>query len=294
MLTCSLLPHIAEDLGLEHVRPLRDGEFGAEIVRDRDGAELVLKASSQRSARQVARGGALASRMRDRGYPAPLLVATGAARGASWSLQELLPGRTPDVLTASHARALLDFTGKQERAAGRHRAWRREALAHAHRWRAELAPCTAAQPLADELADVVERCRALDLRDSDVVHGDFSHRNTLAVGDDVTGIIDWDMAGIGDCRLDVVTLAYWCAVEPTRRTPIAAQIIDDHLRDACQPPMRAVFGAYVALRHLAYVARAHPDEIDSLARTITTEIAPWWRRDPPARRFASARRSIQQ
>ena len=278
MLTYSLLPHIAEDLGLEHVRPLRDGEFGAEIVRDRDGAELVLKATSQRSARQVARGGALAARMRDRGYPAPLLVATGSARGASWSLQELLPGRTPDVLTASHARTLLDLIATQGRAAGRHRTWQREALAHAHRWRpnSHRAQPRGRSPTSSRAYRAMPK---LDLRDNDVVHGDFSHRNVLAIGEDVTGVIDWDLAGVGDCRLDLVTLTYWCAVEPLRRTPIAAQIIDHHLREACSPPMRAVFAAYVALRHLAYVARAHPDQTDALAHTITTEIAPWWRDD---------------
>jgi aminoglycoside phosphotransferase (APT) family kinase protein len=282
MLTYSLLPDIAGDLGLVYVRALRDGEFGASVVRDRDRAELVLKASSARSARQVARGGALAGRLRERGYPAPLLVATGAARGACWSLQELLPGRPPEALTGAHARKLVDLLALQRDAAGRCRSRRRELLARTRRWHADLSSIEETHALAGELTRVMQRCCAVELRDGDVVHNDFSHRNVLAIGDDVTGVIDWDLAGVGDWRRDMVSLGYWCAIEPSRRTPAAARIIDEQLRESCPAHLRAMFVAYVALRHLDYVAHAHPDQLVALVEAIEERVAPAWRESESA------------
>ncbi|MFG2626777.1 phosphotransferase [Streptomyces sp. NPDC048473] len=42
----------------------------------------------------------------------------------------------------------------------------------------------------------------------DVVHQDFHHGNLLALDGSVTGVIDWDGAGRGDRRFDLVTLRF--------------------------------------------------------------------------------------
>ena len=52
---------------------------------------------------QWRRGAELAERLRQQGYPAPVYVATGATSGATWSLQELLPGEIPPSLTVGFA-----------------------------------------------------------------------------------------------------------------------------------------------------------------------------------------------
>jgi Phosphotransferase enzyme family len=46
------------------------------------------------------------------------------------------------------------------------------------------------------------------LAGQDAVHCDFQPSNILADGDRITGIVDWDGAGRGDRRLDLVTLRF--------------------------------------------------------------------------------------
>jgi hypothetical protein len=106
----ALLMRIAAALGLHVVAPLAGGEFGALLVEDARGRELVLKAmASPDWAPRFARGAEMAERMRALGYPAPHYAGTGVQLDASWTLQERLPGSVPDVLTEAHARRLLDW-----------------------------------------------------------------------------------------------------------------------------------------------------------------------------------------
>src|ERR1700674_2871888 len=106
----ALLLRIASALGLHVVAPLAGGEFGAMLVQDASGRELVLKELlSPDWAPRFARGAEMAERMRALGYPAPYYVGTGVQLDASWSLQERLPGSVPDVLTEAHGRRLLEL-----------------------------------------------------------------------------------------------------------------------------------------------------------------------------------------
>ena len=99
-----LFPAIAAQAGVEIVGPLAGGVFGATLVRDAEGRELVLKAmASERWERIWARGASMANHLRASGYPAPEYVATGVAEGATWSLQERLRGDVPDVIVTPPA-----------------------------------------------------------------------------------------------------------------------------------------------------------------------------------------------
>ena len=233
MLVDSLLPRIAGELGLTIVAPLRSGEFGAEIVRDRDGQEFVLKASSAAHLRQVARAAALTERLRERGYPAPVYVATGVTRGASWSLQERMPGRAPPVLTMPLATRLVELARMHARAANRDRRWQRQAFTSMRAWKRHLLARQDTRPLAMELAEAAGRHAGVELRSNDVIHNDFSHRNCLAIGDEVTGIIDWERASVGDWRLDLVTLAYWACLRPAAAADGVAGMLTEREHDAC-------------------------------------------------------------
>jgi aminoglycoside phosphotransferase (APT) family kinase protein len=288
MLTHSLLPRLADDLHLRLIETLPGGEFGAAIVRDATGRELVLKATSKRCARQLARSGVLTERLRDRGYPAPLQIANGIARGACWSLQERIPGDVPEVMTTAHARQLTALLRMQRKAAGCRRPWPRAARMRVRAWSHGLASNAAAAQMASELASVVDGRTDVSVRGGDVVHNDFSHRNYLAIGDDVTGVVDWDLASIGDWRLDLVSLAYWCALEPSHVASDASAIVAAAVRDACPARLRAMFAAYIALRHLDYVARAHPGDLPSIVAAIDERVAGWWRHRPPSRQRAVA------
>jgi aminoglycoside phosphotransferase (APT) family kinase protein len=278
MLVDDFLPSIAEELRLQLVAPLRHGEFGASLVRDANGQDLVLKAvPGTEWASRFAASGELVERLRARGYPAPAQLAAGVCGGASWSLQERLPGDPPDVISEAHVRTLVELAHLHRDAAGRRRDWLPDSLPTMLRWIAECQQREETRALARFLMGALSSIGSVDLRCGDVIHNDFSHRNYLAVGVAVTGVVDWEQADAGDWRIDLVSLEYGITVEPGSATPEAARVVSDAVRSDCPGNVRALFSAYQALRHLDYVARLHPARLPEIAQIIEARVAPSWR-----------------
>jgi aminoglycoside phosphotransferase (APT) family kinase protein len=269
---------LAAELGLRIKQPLPGGIFGATVVEDRDGLEMVLKAEPGESwAPKFARSAALAERLRSRGYPAPLYVSIGVVGDTSWSLQERLPGATPPITTRAHAAQLLDLVQQHAGAADSSERWRDAAMPAMAGWIAGLGSCDSTGTLAKELGRTVRACGDADLREGDVVHGDFSHRNCLASGERITGIIDWEQACVGDWRLDLISLAYWAQLQPTRVDAAAGAMLSEAVRAACPPEVHALFTAYLALRHLDFESRMRPAGTPRLVAAIEARVAQWWR-----------------
>jgi hypothetical protein len=278
VLVDSLFPEIAAELGLRILTPLPGGEFGATTVLDRDGNELVLKAwIDDGGAPSPSQGAELASRMRSRGYPAPVYIASGVTAHVAWSLQERLPGELPQTMNAAHARQLVKLAHLHAGAAGQRASWLEDERPRMALRLGRLSEHGDAAPLAAELAGVIEACGDADLRGDDVVHGDFSQRNFLATLDDVSGIVDWELAAVGDWRFDLVTLDYWAVVQPSRVSTDAASIVRSAVLEACPPLPRALWFAHQALRHLDYEMRVHPDNVPFVMSAIDRAIAWHWR-----------------
>jgi aminoglycoside phosphotransferase (APT) family kinase protein len=275
----ALLQRIAAALGLHVVAPLAGGEFGALLVEDARGRELVLKALlSPDWAPRFARGAEMAGRMRSLEYPAPYHVGTGVQLDASWSLQERLPGSVPGVLTEAHGRRLLELVQTHAGAAGgSNRGQQREALPRERARLAQLNSRDETRPLAAELASVLDSCAKVELLEDGVVHGDFHHRNYLAIGDEITGVFDWEFARPGDWRTDLLTLAFWSALLPEQIPPDVARIIVDRMKQLCPPTVMALLAARMALRQLDFDVREHPERLPAIVTGVETIIAPWWR-----------------
>ena len=274
---------LAEKLGIRIAGPLVGGEFGALLATDADGRELVLKtmpASPLLPLETLAaifnRGAALSARLRARGYPAPEYAGTGATEAFAWSLQERLPGAVPDAMTLAHGRRLLELAALQRDAAGEAGDLRAFMLARIDEHMVTVVRDERAARLARETAAAVERRKDVELRRNDVVHCDFHHRNYLAIGDDVTGLFDWEFARAGDSRLDLVTLGFWAAIGGLVPAPVASIVVEAALA-ACPPDVLAFLAAFQALRQLDFDVRTHPDRVDGLIRAIEANIAPWWR-----------------
>ena len=62
------------------------------------------------------------------------------------------------------------------------------------------------------------------LAGTDAVHGDFHHENLLTRDGRITGVIDWDGAGRGDRRFDLVTLRF--GLRPDKSTAGARARLD--------------------------------------------------------------------
>lgn len=273
----SLIGRVAEELGLQAIAPLAGGEYGALLVADVAGAEWVLKAmASEEWAPVFARGGEMAERLRALGYPAPKYAGTGAAVGASWSMQERLPGAVPDVMTEAHASRLLELVAMHAGAAGRSMSWDR-ALARRRGWLDELSARPETATIAAELGAVLERAAGVPLLGDSVMHNDFHHRNYLADGDEVTGVFDWEMAWPGDWRFDLVTLAFWAVLLPEQIPAPAARLIVERMHAACPPDVLALLSALRATDQLDFDARVHPERLALVLPAIETQVAPWWR-----------------
>ncbi len=108
------------------------------------------------------------------------------------------------------------------------------------------------------------------LRGDDAVHVDFHPGNLLEVDGKLTGIIDWDGAGRGDHRLDLVTLRF--GLHGGRPDPAAVARLDAILDEIPPDTLRPLW-AHMSLRMTDWAIRHFtPDDVDhwtALAETRT-------------------------
>ena len=213
-------------------------------------------------------------RMRASGYPAPTYVGTGTDGDVSWSLQEVLPGRVPDVLDEPRAQQLIGLAREHNVEAGAVRAWDKLAREVAERWTRGLGPLP--NGFDAQLAAVLRDTADVELSHTTVVHGDFHHRNCLVTGDTVTGIFDWDIAGAGDWRFDLVCLAFACAIAPKSCQPAAAEAVQAATHAECDGPTAAFLMACQTLRILSMTQAARPAALDRTSERLESALVGWW------------------
>lgn len=116
---------------------------------------------------------------------APRLRGQGRTAGASWTVEELLPGHRPAHATARLAQQVAEVCARFPRAEGSPTALAEDFL-NVSQWLPQRSQ--GFQQLARELAGTVRALPAV-LR-----HGDLWAGNLLVKGEVLTGIIDWDAA----------------------------------------------------------------------------------------------------
>jgi aminoglycoside phosphotransferase (APT) family kinase protein len=95
----------------------------------------------------------------------------------------------------------------------------------------------------------------------DVVHQDFHANNMLSVGDDVTGVIDWDGAGRGEAGFDLVTLRF--GIHPAGAEHAVVRRLDA-LLDAMPDDVLRPAWAHMSLRMTDWAIRHFPsDEVET-------------------------------
>jgi aminoglycoside phosphotransferase (APT) family kinase protein len=264
---------VAEELDLAIIRPFTSGTFGAVLVATAGGQEQVLKTAADPALEPVwAMGAEVAARLHEQGYPNPRIVGVGATRTAVWSLQERLPGHVPHRLTATQAAQLLALAGRHNTDSGRRRPWRDDAIRAARRWLSETSidPACAATLLA-----ALDRGEGADILDHTVVHGDFHHGNSLIEDDDIVAVLDWDIAGPGDWRFDLVMLAFGCVVRPQSCEPAAAALIIDAVRSECPSDVAALMMACQVLRMTSMLAVRSPETATQACSRMVADLYAW-------------------
>src|SRR5262245_48178951 len=243
---------VAAALGLSIVRRFALGVYGAVLVTTADGDELVLKTQPDPALEPVWRTGAeMAARLRARGYPSPRVLRVGSTATAVWSLQERLAGHVLSRLTPTLAGQLIALARRHDIDSGRARPWRDDAVAAARRW---LDALSIDPTDARVLAAAVDRGEDADILRSTIVHGDFHHANALVDGDAVVGVHDWDIAGPGDWRFDLVMLAFGCHVAPKACEPEATALVTAAVRSECPDDVAALMMACQVLRTTSMIA----------------------------------------
>lgn len=194
--------------------PCPGGEVGAAYVRWPDGHRSVLKWRPD-TRLEALRAGPLAvcEALRDQGCPCPSTELALQVGGGVVLVQELLPGTPPESLDHHGLDQALALNESQAGLlAGR------ADIPSVHLYLLDDGPgyCLH-EPLrlhSPRSAALERRVRSVGaghpprLAGDDAVHQDFHHGNLLAVDGTVTGVIDWDGAGRGDRRFDLVTLRF--------------------------------------------------------------------------------------
>ena len=267
------LEDVAAALELQMVRRFADGVFGAALVRDAQGQDLVLKAQPRPELEPTwATGAAMAARLRADGYPSPRYEAVGRTAHAAWSLQEHLPGTVADRLAAPIATQLVGLARRHAVDSGQRRPWRDDAITAAKGW---LAGLDLAPDDATLLGAALDRGADAELLETTIVHGDFHHRNALVDGDEVVGVFDWDIAGPGDWRFDLVMLAFSSRLQPAACDPGALDLVTEAMRTECPADVIALMTACQILRIASMTATRAPARTPALVAKMTRTLATW-------------------
>lgn len=265
----------ADVLGLQILRRFNDSMFGAALVESREGTVLVLKASTElKLAPEWAVGAAMAARLREHGYPASHYLETGTTGAVTWSLQAVLPGRVPVMFTVGHAEQLLALARRHDVDSGLRRPWDEQARDVSRRALADLGPLPNAFDAT--LRTVLDRTEKVVLAQTTIVHGDFHHRNLLVDGDRITGVFDWDIAGPGDWRFDLVNLAFGCQMYPKACDSTALAKVIAAVHEHCDGPTAAFLTACQTLRALSMLRTNRPDWLGEASTRMQTTLVDWW------------------
>ncbi len=138
-----------------------------------------------------------------------------------------------DAIGRTDVASLSDFGAFDAAGRGACASWRDHLLrynAGAEAWTLRLPPADAALT-ARALAEI-ERLAAAAESAHGLVHGDLGGANLIVDGDEVTGVIDWDRALVGDPAYDAANLFFWN--EP-RFAPVRAALLQ---RRAADPAWR--------------------------------------------------------
>jgi hypothetical protein len=223
--------------------PCPGGEVGAAYVRWPDGRRSVLGGGNPAAA-------PLTALARSAGIPAPLYELTGDG----WVVQELLPGRSPDIVDDSLLEQLVDLNS---RFAGLGVGLDPAPLPL---YLTESGPGFCVHESLDRhdgrtrrlLSWVREVGAETDvMTGTDLVHLDFHPGNVLVDGGRVTGVVDWDGASRGDRLFDLVTLRF------------SVPRLDAVLRETVPAQRLRAYWAHMSLRQVDWAIRHHgPSEVD--------------------------------
>jgi Ser/Thr protein kinase RdoA (MazF antagonist) len=284
---------LREQAGLDVValRPVGGGESRSAFwVTDRAGTVSVLKimaGAGPAAAGHLRALEAVLARLRDRGYPAPRLLAAGHVSGLVFWVRERLPGSAldrgqpaPDRTTV--ARLLPELLRLNDAQAGLGtglRGWpdlisrTLSTGGDGYCLHATLRARPDTRDLLQVLRRIGDRCGPAIPAAEDFVHYDFTLANLLSDGASITGVIDVNPPVLaGDRAFDLATLLFYLYDHDDIRDLLRARLLE-----LAGPQAARVYLVHMALRQVDWSLRFHPAAAATrrhlhLARLVTADI----------------------
>lgn len=190
---------------------LNTGAFRVRLTDPQGQRRAVLKVGGwgkERWLDRVLQAERIAQRLRPLGYPLPGLILASVCGGAVYQVYELLPGHDVHSFTPALADNVLALNRLQ---AGQGNVgdtdWSEWAhgvvFDNADGGMASLTGDARTRDVVLSLRRSAARLRGVRLGSDDVVHGDYSATNFLAIGSHISGVVDFDAAGRGSRAIDL-------------------------------------------------------------------------------------------
>jgi Ser/Thr protein kinase RdoA (MazF antagonist) len=270
-----LLPLLREHAGLDlaALTPASGGESHSTFwATDRSGAVSLLKilpGAGPDAVAQLRDLETMTGRLRDRGYPAPPILAIGQAPGLVFWTQQRLPGSTLDRRGAGARRAaalarllpeLLRLNDAQAGLGAGGPGWRDLIAAtltvggDGYCVHATLRARPDTREMLRTLRQIGDRCAAAIPDGGDYVHFDFTPANLLSDGRSITGVIDLNPPALaGDRAFDVATLLFYGYDHEELRRPLSAR-----LHELTSTGAARAYLAHMVLRQVEWSLRHYP------------------------------------
>jgi hypothetical protein len=238
-----------------------DGEQGAFVITDHLGRQQVLKWTPDALDLQWMQGAKIVTELlRGLGYPAPHYLLIGTIPEGTYSVQDILLGSPMRQLSSALLPRLFALNQLQVgRAIPTWKDWHQEVI-DTLLWGGErYCLHTSLQEHSRETADLLQALRALTMayqaephRTDDIVHGDFQHANILIYDEQISGVVDWDGFGRGDCIFDIVTLLFYAY-----ETVEVRQQLWDYVLSQASLRLVSIYIAHLILRQVDWSLRYH-------------------------------------
>jgi hypothetical protein len=242
-----------------------DGEQGAFVVVDHLNERWVLKwAREARNLAWMQGAKTITDLLRSLGYPAPSYLLIGKLPEGIYSIQSALPGSPIRHLPATLLPRLFEINELQRGQAITGRSdWHQEVIKTVL-WGGE-GYCLHAslQQHSPDTAELLQTLQALvrthqdePHRTNDIVHGDFQHANILIDNERISGVVDWDGFGAGDCIFDIATLLFYAYDSIEVRKQLWRYALE-----RASLKLLSIYLAHLILRQVDWSLRYHDETI---------------------------------
>jgi hypothetical protein len=242
-----------------------DGEQGAFVIVDHLNRRWVLKlAREARNLEWMQGAKTVTDLLRGLDYPAPSYLLIGKISEGIYSIQSALPGSPIRHLPATLLPRLFEINELQRgRAIPGRNDWHQEVIETVLRGGDGYCLHTSLQRHSTDTAELLQTLQTLvrehqdePHRTNDIVHGDFQHANILIENEQISGVVDWDGFGAGDCIFDIATLLFYSYDDAEVREQLWYYALE-----RASFKLLSIYLAHLVLRQVDWSLRYHDETI---------------------------------